>query len=120
MSGISRELTREERAAIKKLVVKSCANYSREYGCLPLESECYMLGLWWTGAFCRYFENAVLPLDTALEGSLTGCGADMRHCACCGQPYRASGKRRYCSVVCATNAIRKQKREYIRKKRGRV
>lgn len=29
-----RELTREERAAIRALVVKWCANYDREYGCL--------------------------------------------------------------------------------------
>mgnify|MGYP002696425691 CR=1 FL=1 len=32
-----RELTRQERAAIRALVVKWCANYDREYGCLPLD-----------------------------------------------------------------------------------
>ena len=31
-----RELTREEKAAIRKLVTRLCANYDREYGCLPL------------------------------------------------------------------------------------
>ena len=31
---MSRELTREEKAAIRALVVKWCANYDREYGCL--------------------------------------------------------------------------------------
>ena len=58
-----RELTREEKAAIRSLVVKWCANYDREMGCLPLDCECYMLGKCWTGAYCRYFREAVLPLN---------------------------------------------------------
>ena len=39
-----RALTREEKADIRPLVPKWCANYDREYGCLPLDCECYMLG----------------------------------------------------------------------------
>lgn len=66
-----RELTREERAAIRALVVKRCANYDRGVGCLPLDCECYMLGKTWTGPLCRYFRAAVLPLDPALEAALT-------------------------------------------------
>ena len=58
---MARELTREEKAAIRSLVAKWCANYDREYGCLPLDCECYMLGKCWTGALCRYFREAVLP-----------------------------------------------------------
>lgn len=46
---MARELTREEKAAIRSLVAKWCANYDREYGCLPLDCECYMLGKCWTG-----------------------------------------------------------------------
>lgn len=34
---MSRELTREEKRAIRKLVFSLCANYDREYGCLPLD-----------------------------------------------------------------------------------
>ena len=67
---MARELTREEKRAIRALVTKWCANYDREYGCLPLDCECYMLGKCWTGAYCRYFREAVLPLDPALEVSL--------------------------------------------------
>ena len=48
---MSRELTREEKRAIRKLVFSLCANYDREYGCLPLDGPCYMLGKCWTG--CR-------------------------------------------------------------------
>ena len=47
-----RELTRDERKGIRKLVTEMCANYDREYGCLPLDCECYMLGKCWTGAYC--------------------------------------------------------------------
>ena len=60
---MSRELTRKEKAAIRRLVVTLCANYDKEYGCLPLDCECYMLGKCWTGAYCRYFREAVLPND---------------------------------------------------------
>ena len=38
---MSRELTRQEKAAIRKLVVKWCANYDKDYGCLPLDCPCY-------------------------------------------------------------------------------
>ena len=66
-----RELTREERTAIRKLVTSSCANFDREYGCLPLGGTCYMLEKCLTGAYCRYFREAVLPADPLLEKSLT-------------------------------------------------
>ena len=68
---MARELTREEKAKIRKLVKKWCANYDKECGCLPLDCECYMLGKCWTGAYCRYFREAVLPLDPVLEAGLT-------------------------------------------------
>ena len=60
---MSRELTRKEKTAIRSLVVTWCANYDREYGCLPLDSDCYMLGKCWTGSYCRYFRESVLPLN---------------------------------------------------------
>lgn len=59
----ARELTRAERVSIRRLVKKWCANFDPEYGCLPLDCECYMLNKWWTGSYCRYFREAVLPLD---------------------------------------------------------
>ena len=67
-----RELNRSERAPMRKLVTELCANYdSQDKICLPLDSSCYMLNKWWTGAYCRYFEKAVLPVDAALESSIT-------------------------------------------------
>ena len=47
-----RELTTGERRSIRKLVTGSCANYDSEYGCLPLECECPMLGVCYTSSAC--------------------------------------------------------------------
>ena len=38
---MSRELTRQEKTEIRKLVTKWCANYDKDYGCLPLDCPCY-------------------------------------------------------------------------------
>ena len=114
-----RELTRAERAAIRALVVKMCANYGGEYGCLPLDGECYMLLKWWTGSYCKYFREAVLPLDPALEAALTGGAVDMRPCAVCGQPFPSRTNHAYCSAACAGKARKRRQREYMKKRRGK-
>ena len=68
----ARELTRDEKKKIRTLVTGMCANYDRESGlCLPLDCACYMLHKCWTGAYCRYFREAVLPLNPELQASLT-------------------------------------------------
>ena len=78
-----RELNRSERATIRKLVTELCANYdSQDKICLPLDSPCYMLNKWWTGAYCRYFEKAVLPVDAALESAITGEDTSMKYALC--------------------------------------
>lgn len=117
--GDPRELTREERAAIRKLVVSECANYDREFGCLPLDGNCYMLNKWWTGAYCKYFREAVLPLNLVLGAAITGGTIEQRRCDLCGDAFPAIGRRAYCSDACKGKAQRKQQREYMRKKRYR-
>ncbi len=149
----SRELTRDEKAAIRALVTRWCANYDREYGCLlelgpprklylrgerrsngvselspqaeakdaefVTTSECYMLGKCWTGAYCRYFRESVLPLDPALEAALLTQGpVSSRPCPVCGRPVPRNGRQRYCSPACRKAALREQKRAHMRKKRG--
>lgn len=116
----SRELTRGERAAIRKLVTGMCANYDSEYGCLPLDyGGCYMLDKWWTGSYCKYFQNAVLPLDPKLEATLLGRAApEMDVCAICGKPFVQDGKRAYCSPDCTNTARLKRQRGYMQKKRA--
>mgnify|MGYP002640645219 CR=1 FL=1 len=117
---MSRELTREEKAAIRRLVTSLCANYDREYGCLPLDCECYMLGKCYTGALCRYFREAVLPLDPVLEAALCSGGSrpDFKPCPVCGGPVPLDGRQAYCSSRCAQTARRRQKREHMRRKRS--
>lgn len=115
----SRELTRHERAAIRKLVTGMCANYDSEYGCLPLDyGGCYMLDKWWTGAYCKYFQDAVLPLDPKLEATLLGRAAPkMDACAICGKAFVSDETRAYCSPACQAEGNRRRSRERMRKKR---
>ena len=117
---MARELTREEKAAIRKLVTRLCANYDRDVGCLPLDYPCYMLEKCWTGALYRYFREAVLPNDPVLEASLAaeGPAPETRPCPVCGRAFLPNGRTRYCSDGCAKAALRQQKRNYMRKKRG--
>ena len=117
---MSRELTREEKTAIRRLVTSLCANYDREYGCLPLDCECYMLSKCWTGAYCRYFREAVLPTNPVLEAALTqeGPTPEVRVCAVCGKPFLPEGNQAYCSAACSEAARRQRQREYMRKRRA--
>ena len=116
---MSRELSRKERQMIRKLVVTLCANFDRELGCLPLNNECYMLGKRWTGAYCRYFRDAVLPTDPALKAALTSesIAPEMQSCPVCGRFILTDGRIRYCSTTCAETALRRQKRDHMRRKR---
>lgn len=120
MSAEPRELTRREHAAIRRLITGRCANYDPEYGCLPLDyGGCYMLDKCWAGTYCKYFQKALLPLDSVLEATLTGRKApELDNCAICGKPFIPVGKQAYCSSDCADTARRKRQREYMRKKRG--
>ena len=114
---MARELTHSEKRAIRALVTKWCANYDRDVGCLPLDCECYMLGKCWTGVLCRYFREAVLPLDPALEATLLTAGPMPGYKACpiCGRPVPLDGRQTYCSAACAGIALRRQKRDYMRR-----
>lgn len=118
-----RELTRSERAAIRKLVL-NCANYDeREKICLPLDCPCYMLHKWWTGCLCRYFENSVLPTVPALETALTGNDTSQRQkkCPVCGKFYLPVTSQAYCSDACRLWARReadKKRKCRLRQNKG--
>ena len=114
----ARELTRSERTAIRRLV-KLCANYDAEYGCLLLDGSCYMLGKWWTGGYCRYFQEAVLPLDPVLEVALLGQsgGPAYKVCPICGGAYLPVTSQVYCSEACRIKGGREAAR--LRQQRHR-
>ena len=113
-----RELTTKEKRSIRKLVTDRCANYDREYGCLPLGCECPMFGICYTNsAMCRYFRESVLPNDPELEASFkTG---PIKLCKHCGKPFPADGRRVYCCDNCAAAASREQTAARVRKHRGK-
>ena len=116
MSNNYRELTGREKQRIKKLVTSLCANYDKEYGCLPLDCDCPMLGICFTNsALCRYFRKSVLPGDAGLEAVFTQISTT--HCKQCGKPFPTDGKRVYCSQRCAEEARRKQTAARVRKYR---
>ena len=105
MSNNSCELTGREKQRIKKLVTSLCANYDKEYGCLPLDCDCPMLGICFTNsALCRYFRKSVLPEDAGLEAVFTQ--TPTTHCKQCGKPFPTDGKRVYCSQRCAKGFLR--------------
>ena len=111
-----RELTDKEIRGIRKLVTQRCANYDSEYGCLPLNHECVMLGKAYCGnAMCSYFRNRVLPDDPELNATLQNLAA--KRCKQCGKPFPAKGRQRYCSESCAATARKQQTAERVRKHR---
>ena len=116
MSNNYRELTGREKQRIKELVTSLCANYDKEYGCLPLDCDCPMLGSCFTNsALCRYFRKSVLPEDAGLEAVFTQ--TPTTHCKQCGKPFPTDGKRVYCSQRCGEEARRKQTAARVRKYR---
>ena len=114
-----RELTTGERRSIRKLLTGHCANYDSEYGCLPLDCECPMLGICYTNsAMCRYFREAVLPNDPELEAALQALPT--KRCQHCGKPFPVSGRRVYCSDKGADDARKKQTAARVRKHRNKA
>lgn len=116
-----RELTRAELRDVRRLVSDMCANYDRDYGCLLLDGKCYMhYGVAYTNsALCKYFRAAVLPLNPQLEAVFNGenVAERIKRCAECGtELYTSGGKQKYCEP-CALRVQRKQKADWIRKRR---
>lgn len=115
-----RELTRRERSAIRKLVLEQCANYdSSGKACLPLDCPCYMLDKWWTGAFCRYFADAILSAEPTLKAMLIDnqIPSQYKKCPVCGKAFLPVTRQQYCSDSCRATARRKSER--ARKRRAR-
>ena len=119
MTKPTRELTTQERRSIRKLVTGCCANYDRDYGCLPLDCECPMLGICYTNsAMCRYFRESVLPNDMELKAALQAIPT--KRCQHCGKPFPVNGRRVYCSDNCAEASRREQTAARVRKFRSKA
>jgi len=118
MEKQNRELTGGEKRRIRKLVTSLCANYDKEYGCLPLDCDCYMFSICYTNsALCKYFQSSVVPNDAELESVFHGTPTTI--CKQCGKPFPIDGKRVYCSDRCAEEARRQQTAARVRKHRAK-
>lgn len=118
MAKTERELTVPERRSIRKLVTGNCANYDKEYGCLPLDCECPMFGICYrSSALCRKFRNALLPTDPELQAVFEP--QPLTVCKECGKSFPREGKRVYCSDRCAEEARRAQTAARVRKHRNK-
>jgi len=108
-----RELSRSELKDIRNLVITMCANYDGYYKeCPLLNGACYMFFIGHTvNPLCKYFSNAVLPLNSALETSLIKQKSNIKECAVCGGSYVPSGRSRFCSGKCRAYAKRVQDRK---------
>lgn len=114
----NRELTTREKNRITRLVKTSCANYDSEYGCLPLDRNCYMFGIgYMNSGLCKHFRDCAMPLDTETDALFSH--VLMSVCKQCGQRFPAIGKRAYCSKNCAEQARRMQTAARVRKYRAK-
>ena len=118
MSNLYRELTAREKQAVRRLVISECANHDHEYGCLPLDGACYMFTIAFnTSGLCKYFRDAVLPTDPALEAVFTGKAT--KPCQRCGRKFPVAGRKAYCSDACADAARKAATAKRVRKHRTR-
>ena len=116
MTKTNRELTAREKQRIKKLIGSTCANYDKEYGCLPLDCDCPMFCIGFTNSgLCTWFRGALLPTVPELQAVFES--TPLKVCKECGKSFTAQGKRVYCSEKCAEDARRKQTAARVRKHR---
>lgn len=117
MSNLYRELTAREKQAIRRLVISECPNYDREYGCLLLGGACYMFTIAFAGSsLCKWFQDAVLPLDPALEAVFRR--RPLKACKRCGRKFPVNGRQVYCEA-CAAPAHKAAAAARVRKHRRR-
>lgn len=102
----------QKRSAVA-LIREECANCFQGQ-CLPLDTACLQINS--DSLLCRWFRDAVLPLDGQLHAQIMGVDG-LKICAVCGSVFRAlSNRAKYCKA-CAAKERRKKDAE--RKYRSR-
>jgi hypothetical protein len=104
--------------SMRKLV-NECCNYDNG-NCIALDDgeECVCVQSISYSLLCKWFRAAVLSLDKELEADLYP-QKNTRRCAECGQPFRAAHKNALYCEACAAKRIRRSKRDWARKNRGK-
>ena len=117
---LTHEFTKTEQKEIRALV-NECANYDRQDKiCLLTDGPCYMLmKLYNNGKICKYFKDAVLPLNTILEASITHKEpVVLRKCEMCKKDFiPKTSNQLYCSDNCKKTGNRMRSRERMQKMR---
>jgi predicted RNA-binding Zn-ribbon protein involved in translation (DUF1610 family) len=76
------------------LIRAECCNLSPDGYCVPLDCPCPQLQS--EGLLCKWFENAVLPLDKVLHAEITG-STNNKTCSVCGKLFvPMSNRAKYC------------------------
>ena len=113
--------TAAERRKVIILIQEECCNHIAG-DCVPCDVKCAQIASMRQGSdnpdlVCRWFRDAVLPLDKDLLGVLLA-PHNMKKCEWCGNIFSPSNNRaKYCEP-CAIKDRQKRQREYVQKKRG--
>lgn len=108
------------------LIQSECCNYYTG-DCAPCDSKCAQIAKMRPGGrteeespfVCRWFLDAVLPLDKDLQASLLA-PHDLKKCEQCGAMFAGgSNSSKYCTS-CAAAIQKKLKREYAQQMRTKM
>ncbi len=113
-------MTPGQRKQANTLIRKTCCNYDNG-NCLLLDDgekvTCPQIISY--SVLCKWFRQAVLPQDKALEAVIMGSDT-LKRCEVCGKAFSsASNNAKYCGR-CAKAVQRRQKAEHARKRRAGV
>jgi len=113
------KITPTQSSKVKELVRSHCCNFS-DGNCLLLDdgdAHSCVQNISYSGIFCNYFKNNVLPNDTSLYTEIMNPSTSKK-CVCCGSFFiPITNNQKYCSN-CAKAQTQKRKREYNRRRRA--
>ena len=116
----SKPLSPKQVKRVNRLVKKECCNFDNG-NCILLDDgeACLCPQLISCSLLCRWFSDAVLPLDSELFAEFYA-PEEKRRCTVCGAPFASkSNNAKYCPD-CRKKITRKQAAERMRKKRSLV
>lgn len=116
----AKRINDKRRRQINRLVKAECCNYQQGNYLLLDDGEPVSCPQLISGSLsCRWFRDAVLPIDKELHAEIMG-QTTLKKCSVCGQPFRAvSNRAKYCER-CRKSERRKQYRESKQKTRTDV
>ena len=94
-----------QKRATYKLIREECCNLDPDGFCIPLDCRCPQLQS--DSLICKWFQDAVLPLDKELHAEING-SSNLKPCAVCKRLFvPPSNRAQYCAECAAK--VRRQK-----------